>query len=69
MGFMSLKMVQFGGNLLGISRCTLNYQLKLLEFIIHNAYFQVGDKIFKQIIGIPMGSDPAPFIANLFLNV
>ena len=41
----------------------------LLEFIIDNAYFQVGDKIFKQIIGIPMGSDPAPFIANLFLYV
>ena len=29
MGFMSLKMVQFGGNLLGISRCTLNCRLKL----------------------------------------
>ena len=41
----------------------------LLEFIIDNAYFQVGDKIFKQIIGIPMGSDPAPFIANIFLYV
>ena len=41
----------------------------LLEFIIDHAYFQVGDKIFKQIIGIPMGSDPAPFIANLFLYV
>ena len=38
----------------------------LLEFISDNAYFQVGDKIFKQIIGIPVGSDPAPFIANLF---
>ena len=39
----------------------------ILEFIIDNAYFQVGYKIFKQIIGVPMGSDPAPFIANLFL--
>ena len=27
----------------------------------------VGHKIFCQIIGIPMGSDPAPFFANLFL--
>ena len=40
---------------------------EVLVFIIKNAYFQVGDKIFRQMIGIPMGSDPAPFIANLFL--
>ena len=25
------------------------------------------NEIFRQMIGIPMGSDPAPFIANLFL--
>ena len=28
---------------------------------------QVGSNIFRQKIGIPMGSDPAPFFANLFL--
>ena len=38
-----------------------------MDYIIANAYFQVSNKIFRQIIGIPMGSDPAPFIANLFL--
>ena len=38
-----------------------------MDFIIDNAYFEVSNKIFRQIIGIPMGSDPAPFIANLFL--
>ena len=26
-----------------------------------------GDKLFRQDIGIPMGSDPAPYFANLFL--
>ena len=41
----------------------------LFDFVIDNAYFQVGSKIFRQIIGIPRGSDPAPFIANLFLYV
>ena len=41
----------------------------VLEYVIDNAFFQVGDKVFRQIIGIPMGSDPAPFIANLFLYV
>jgi hypothetical protein len=28
----------------------------------------VGNSIFQQIIGIPMGSDPAPFFANLYLH-
>ena len=32
-----------------------------------NCYFTLGSKTFRQIIGIPMGSDPAPFFANLFL--
>ena len=40
---------------------------EVMDYIIDNAYFQVNNKIFRQIIGIPMGSDPAPFIANLFL--
>ena len=35
--------------------------------MINNAYFRVGNSIFKQKIGIPIGSDPAPFFANLFL--
>ena len=43
--------------------------ISLFELIIDNAFFQVGNKIFRQIIGIPMGSDPAPFIANLFLYI
>lgn len=38
-----------------------------LKFLIENAFFRVGNLIFRQIIGIPMGSDPAPFFANLFL--
>ena len=41
----------------------------VFDFVINNAFFQVGSKMFRQIIGIPMGSDPAPFIANLFLYV
>ena len=38
-----------------------------VSFLVNNAYFRVGNAIFRQIIGIPMGSDPAPFFANLFL--
>lgn len=34
---------------------------------MNNCYFKFGNKVLRQIISIPMGSDPAPFIANLFL--
>ena len=38
-----------------------------LRYLMSNCYFTLGSKTFRQIIGIPMGSDPAPFFANLFL--
>jgi len=38
-----------------------------VEFLIRNCYFKVGNHILRQNIGIPMGIDPAPFWANLFL--
>ena len=38
-----------------------------IKYLIENSYFTFGEKFFRQIIGIPMGSDPAPFMANLFL--
>ena len=40
---------------------------EVLNYVMKNAYFQINNQVFQQIIGIPMGSDPAPFIANLFL--
>ena len=42
-------------------------EIKCLEFLINNRFFEVGSKIFCQVIGIPRGSDPASFFANLFL--
>ena len=40
---------------------------KAVLYLMDNCLFTLGDHIFRQIIGIPMGSDPAPFMANLFL--
>ena len=40
---------------------------KAISFLMDNCYFKMGSKIFRQVIGIPMGSDPAPFMANLYL--
>jgi hypothetical protein len=43
-------------------------QIKLLTtHLIKETYFQVGNLLFRQCIGIPMGIDPAPFWANLHL--
>ena len=37
------------------------------KHLILSCYFKVGDKLFRQIIGMPMGIDPAPFWANIYL--
>ena len=43
-------------------------QLKVaVKHLIENCYFTVGNTVLRQAIGIPMGIDPAPFWANLFL--
>jgi hypothetical protein len=41
--------------------------VRLLNWLIDNIYVTFGDKVFRQKIGIPMGTDCAPFLANLFL--
>lgn len=38
-----------------------------LTFLIDNIFVRVGEKVYKQIIGIPMGTNCAPLIADLFL--
>ena len=40
-----------------------------LGFLINNSFFRVGSKIFRQVIRVPMASDPAPFSAILFLLI
>ena len=44
---------------------------KLIEticFIIDTSYFRIEELIFKQDIGVPIGIDPGPLIANLTLR-
>ena len=38
-----------------------------VKHLITECYFTIGDIVLLQIIGIPMGIDPAPFWANLYL--
>ena len=32
-----------------------------------NIYIKYGNKLYRQIVGIPMGTNCAPLVANLFL--
>lgn len=38
-----------------------------IDYLIDNVYITVGEHIFRQTVGIPMGTDCAPFLANLYL--
>ena len=44
---------------------TLITFLQLYTSIPH--YVNIGSRIYRQCIGIPMGTDCAPLVANLFL--
>ena len=40
----------------------------MLEFLIDNIFVMFGGRIFQQTVGIPMGTNCAPLLADLFLN-
>ena len=40
---------------------------KMIEFLIDNIFVQFGGRLFRQMIGIPMGTNCAPLLADLFL--
>ena len=44
-----------------------NKVIRLMNWLLDNIYVTFGDQLFRQVIGIPMGTDCAPFLANLFL--
>ena len=44
-----------------------NKFLLLIDLVIDSSVFRFGNKVFRQNIGIPMGTDPAPQMANVYL--
>ena len=38
-----------------------------LTFLFDNIYIRFGSKLYRQITGIPMGTNCAPFVSDLFL--
>ena len=43
--------------------------INLINMVIDNSYVTFHDVIYRQVIGIPMGTNCAPFLANIFLHV
>jgi len=41
--------------------------IELFYYLIDNIYIRFGDNVFRQIVGIPMGTNCAPLLANLYL--
>ena len=41
--------------------------IKMLNFLIDNVFVQFGGQLFQQTVGIPMGTNCAPLLADLFL--
>ena len=40
---------------------------RMVEFLIDNIFVKFGGCLFRQVIGIPMGTSCAPLLADLFL--
>ena len=38
-----------------------------LHYLLDNIFIRFGSKLYKQIVGIPMGTNCAPLVADLFL--
>lgn len=47
---------------------TTHRLINMLSWLVNNSYFNYRGSIFKQNIGIPMGTDCAPFLANIYLH-
>ena len=42
-------------------------KMAMIEYLVDNVFVHVGKKVFRQKVGIPMGTDCAPLLANLYL--
>ena len=51
----------------GVLCLTAQQVIDLFNYLIDNIYIQVCSVVLRQCIGIPMGTDCAPLIADLFL--
>ena len=41
--------------------------IPMVEFLIENIYVEYGGRVYQQTVGIPMGTNCAPLVADMFL--
>ena len=46
---------------------TVDDIINMLEFLVNNIFVVFVGKVFQQIVGIPMGTNCAPLLADVFL--
>ena len=46
---------------------TSNELCQALSFLLDNIFVRFGDLLYRQVVGIPMGTNCAPLVADLFL--
>ena len=51
----------------GDNKYTANDICKMIEILVDNIYVRFGGQLFRQMVGIPMGSNCDPLLADLFL--
>ena len=51
----------------GDNKYTASDICKMIEFLVDNIYVRFDGQLFRQIVGIPMGTNCAPLLADLFL--
>ena len=49
------------------NKYTANDICKMIEFLVDNIYVTFGGQLFRQMVGIPMGTNCAPLLADLFI--
>ena len=70
----SLYMACSGKNAFFTSDAVRNYNLwscqkvcEALTFLFDNIYIRFGSKLYSQFVGIPIGTNYAPLVADIFL--
>ena len=51
----------------GDNKYTADDICKMIEFLVDNIYVRFGGQLFRQMVGIPMGTNCPPLLADLFL--
>ena len=51
----------------GDNKYTANDIRKMIQFLVDSIYVRFGGQLFRQMVGIPMGANCAPLLADLFL--